>query len=80
MVTASMVNKVLASLENSYGDYCVDIFMRADGSFGFEEYRRDPEDAEWRSLHRYSGQVFSSQENAVAQAKAQVPWLRIEGA
>ena len=73
-------NKVLASLENSYGDYCVDIFARADGSFGFEEYRRDPEDAVWRCLYRYSSQTFNSQEDAVAQAKAQVPWLRIEGA
>ena len=35
--------KVLASLENSYGDYCVDIFLRTD---------------------------------ALAQAKAQVPWLK----
>jgi len=75
-----MSNKVLASLQNSYGDYCVDIFTRADGSFGFEEYRRDPEDAVWRCLHRYSSQVFGSKEDAVAQAKAQVPWLRIEGA
>jgi hypothetical protein len=73
-------NKVLASLQNSYGDYCVDVFMRADGSFGFEEYRRDPEDGVWRCLHRYSSQVFDSEENAVARAKELVPWLRIEGA
>jgi hypothetical protein len=72
-----MSNKVLASLENSYGDYCVDIFAREDGTFGFEEYRRDPEDAgRWFSLHRYSGQVFTLQEDAVAQAKACVPWLK----
>jgi hypothetical protein len=30
-------SKVLDSLENPYGDYCIDIFERADGSFGFEE-------------------------------------------
>ena len=75
-----MSNKVLASLENSFGDYCVDIFTRADGSFGFEGYRRDPEDGAWRCLHRYSSLMFNSQEDAVAQAKAQVPWLKIEGA
>jgi hypothetical protein len=74
-----MSDKVLASLENPYGDYCVDIFVRANGSFGFEEYRRDPEEGRWRCLHRYSGQVFGSQEEAIAQAKAHVPWLRIEG-
>ena len=75
-----MSDKVLASLENSFGDYCVDIFVRADGSFGFEEYRRDPEDSVWRCLHRYSTQVFGSEEDALAQAKERVPWLRIEGA
>jgi hypothetical protein len=71
-----MGNKVLASLENPYGDHCVDIFSREDGTFGFEEYRRDPEDgARWFSLHRYSGQVFTREEDALAQAKARVPWL-----
>src|SRR6266403_513923 len=35
---------VLASRENAEGNRCVDIFRRDDGSFGFEEYRRDPED------------------------------------
>lgn len=72
-----MGNKVLASLENSYGDHCVDIFAREDGTFGFEEYRRDPEDGvRWYSLHRYSGQVFACEQEAVAQAKACVPWLK----
>jgi hypothetical protein len=70
-----MGNKVLASLENSYGDYCVGIFSREDGSFGFEEYRRDPEDGRWRSQHRYSGLVFASESEATAQAKMVVPWL-----
>jgi hypothetical protein len=73
-----MSDKVLASLENRHGDYCVDIFTRPHGSFGFEEYRRDPEDGVWRCLHRYSGQVFNSQEDAVAEAKARGPWLGIE--
>jgi hypothetical protein len=75
-----MGDKVLASLENSYGDYCVDVFTREDGSFGFEEYRRDPEDGRWRSLHRYSSLVFGSERDATAQAKVQVPWLASESA
>jgi len=70
--------KVLASLENSAGDHCVDIFARADGTFGFEEYRRDPEDVSgWFSLHRYSGQVFATAEDALAQAKSKVAWMLI---
>jgi len=68
--------KVLTSLENSAGDRCVDIFERADGTFGFEEYRRDPEDMSgWFSLHRYSQQVFATAEDALAQAKSRVEWL-----
>ena len=72
-----MGNKVLTSLENSHGDHCVDIFAREDGTFGFEEYRRDPEDGgRWFNLHRYSSQVFAREEEAVAQARASVPWLK----
>ncbi len=70
--------KVLTSLENSAGDHCVDIFVRADGTFGFEEYRRDPEDPRWFSLHRYSLQVFSTAEDALAQAKSRVAWMVME--
>jgi hypothetical protein len=75
-----MGNTVLASFENPFGDYCVDAFVREDGTFGFEEYRRDPEDAgTWHSLHRYSRQVFSSQEDALAAARACVAWLKQGG-
>jgi hypothetical protein len=35
---------VLASRENAEADRCI-IFVRGDGTSGFEEYRRDPEDA-----------------------------------
>jgi len=71
--------KVLTSLENSSGDHCVDIFVRVDGTFGFEEYRRDVEDASgWFSLHRYSHQVFASADDALAQAKAKVAWMAAE--
>jgi len=74
-----MPDKVLLSLENAYGDYCIDVFAREDGTFGFEECRRDPEDGTtWHSLHRYSGQVFGSQEEALARAKACVPWLQAD--
>ena len=39
---------VFTSIENFDHDRCVDLFSRPDGSFGFEEFRRDPEDrGEW---------------------------------
>jgi hypothetical protein len=35
---------VLASIETGDGHRCVDLFRRLDGTFGYEEFRRDPED------------------------------------
>ena len=32
---------VLASLETDDHSQCVDFFLREDGTFGFEQYRRD---------------------------------------
>ena len=71
-----MRNKVLTSLHNLAADRCVDIFVREDGTFGYEEYRRDHEDGRgWFALNHYSNQVFQSQEDAIARARASVPWL-----
>lgn len=71
-----MSTRVVASFDSSAGDHCVDIFVRDDGTFGFEEYRRDAEDLSgWFSLHRYSHQVFVTEEEALAQAKAMVAWM-----
>jgi hypothetical protein len=68
--------RVVASFENPERDHCIDLFVRVDGTFGFEEYRRDPEDGRgWFSLHHYSHLVFDTQEDALAQAKAKVVWM-----
>ena len=68
--------RAVTSLENRAGDRCVDIFVRVDGTFGFEEYRRDYEDiTEWFSLHYYSDLVFDTKEDALAQAKSIVAWM-----
>ena len=76
-----MGRQVVDSINNATGDHCVDIFVRDDGSFGFEEFRRDPEDQRgWFSLQRYSTQEFASLDAAVAQAKLSIPWLADIGA
>ncbi len=68
--------KVAASFNSPAGDHCVDIFVRDDGTYGYEEYRRDPEDLRgWFPLHRYSSQVFATDRDALAQAKATVAWM-----
>ena len=68
---------VFISIENPEHDRCVDLFSRPDGSFGFEEFRRDPEDAgEWTPVRYYSGSVFASRASALDTALGAVSWLR----
>jgi hypothetical protein len=68
--------KVLASPSTPAVDRCVDIFVRPDGTFGFEEFRRDPEDmGEWTPIAYYSAREFSTETDALAAARAAVPWL-----
>ena len=52
--------KVLASPSTPAVDRCVDIFSRPDGTFGFEEFRRDPEDmGAWTPVAYYSAPAVS---------------------
>jgi hypothetical protein len=68
--------KVLASLENPEANRCVDIFRRDDGSFGFEEYRRDPEDrGDWTLVAFHAHRVFATREEAVAAASGIIAWM-----
>jgi hypothetical protein len=67
---------VLESIENPEHDRCVDLFRRPDGSFGFEAFRRDVEDAGlWTAVAYHSGAAYASKEAAVAAATDAVSWL-----
>ena len=69
-------NLVLVSIETEDGDRCVDLFMRSDGSAGFEEYRRDSEDGRgWFAIGHYAGKIYPTPEAAREAALAAVPWL-----
>lgn len=46
MQTSPIDNKVSTLLQSPCGDNCVDVFVLDDGTFGFEEYRRDPAEDE----------------------------------
>jgi hypothetical protein len=55
---------------------CVDIFRRPDGTYGFEEYRREPEDGRgWFAIGTYSSRSFDKESDAMANAKASIRWL-----
>ena len=67
---------VFVSIENVEHDRCVDMFSRADGSYGFEEFRRDIEDAgQWTPVQYYSGVSYVSATDALETAERSVPWL-----
>jgi hypothetical protein len=67
---------VFDSIENDGHDRCVDLFSRPDGSFGFEEFRRDVEDAgAWTPVAYYSGAAYASKDAALSAASKAVVWL-----
>jgi hypothetical protein len=67
---------VLASPSTPAVDRCVDIFVRPDGTYGFEEFRRDPEDmGAWTPITYYSSREFETESDALSAARAVVLWL-----
>ena len=52
------------------------VFEREDGTFGFEEYRRDPEDGQgWFVIGHHGHHSFNSFEAAEEAAKSTVAWF-----
>jgi len=67
---------VFDSIENRQHDRCVDLFARPDGSFGFEEFRRDPEDrGDWTPVGYFSAIAYDTRDAVRRAAEAAVPWL-----
>ena len=67
---------VFVSVENVERDRCVDMFSRPDGSYGFEEFRRDIEDGGlWTPVQYYSGASYVSPAEALGAAERCVSWL-----
>lgn len=69
-------NKVVQSLNAPGEQLCVDVFCRPDGTYGFQEYRRDPEDGQgWYPMGFSGDQVFASQGAALQGARGSIAWL-----
>ena len=69
-------HRVLRSIETDDGGRCLDLFVRGDGSFGFEEYRRDIEDGRgWFAVGFHASASFATADEALGNALAKVEWL-----
>jgi hypothetical protein len=69
-------NRVLRSIETDDGGRCVDLFARPDGTFGFEEYRRDIEDGRgWFAIGFHASGVYETADGAWRDALSKVAWL-----
>ena len=69
-------NLVVKSINAAGEDRCVDLFRRPDGTFGFEEYRRDVEDQRgWFAIGFFAERTFDTDTAALAAAVAAVSWL-----
>ena len=69
---------VLKSIISPDSKYCVDVFIRSDGTFGFEEYRRDVEDYNrWFPIGRFSSISRHSKEAVFNEALTHIDWLKV---
>ena len=67
---------VLDSIRSIDGHWCVDVFERPAGGFGFEHFRADPEDAgRWTAIGGLAGRAFDSAVAALDAAVAEIAWL-----
>ena len=67
---------VVRSIEDRFGERCVDLITRGDGRVTFRECRRDVEDGgRWTIVGDYSDMSFATIDEAIAAAVAHVAWL-----
>ncbi len=71
--------RILASYETREHNRCVDIFERPDQTFGFEEFRRDPEDmGTWYDVAYFAELSFATRPEVEQAARHHVHWLEQE--
>jgi hypothetical protein len=65
-----MSSDVVATMHSDDGDRCIKIVKRADGTFGCDEYRRDPEDAGGWTFVNAAPAIYPSRDQAAEAARA----------
>ena len=72
----AQTNRVIRSINLDGENIRVDIFARTNGTYGFDEFRRNPEDGrDWCSIGQYGSKEFGSSEAALDAARNAFVWL-----
>ena len=67
---------VFSANEDAAAARCVDVFLRQDGSYGFDEFRRGDGEGWTPTLPDfYSREKYGSAAEARAEARAAIPWF-----
>ena len=79
VVMSSRLDRSWSAIESYQtfdGMYCVDVFSRPNGTFGYEECRRAPEDmGAWTPIGYFSQHDYESRHEALEAAGERVSWL-----
>ncbi len=68
---------VINSINNDNNNLCIDFFIRNNKTFGYQEYRKDPENtSEWYRIGNYDYKVFSNKDEAYHDAKKTIVWFK----
>ncbi len=68
---------VINSINNDNNNLCIDFFIRNNKTFGYQEYRKDPENiSEWYKIDNYDYKVFSNKDDAYHDAKKTIVWFK----
>lgn len=67
----------MRSIEAPGGMICVDLYRRPDGSWGYAEYRRDPEDSRGWYPTGVEAEGFAMEGEAEQSARAEVAWMAL---
>ena len=68
---------VINSINNDNNSLCIDFFIRNNKTFGYQEYRKDPENiSEWYTIGNYDYKVFLNKDDAYHDAKKTIVWFK----
>ena len=68
--------KVIRSYNNEDESICVDIFVRPDNTWGFEQYRRDFEEGRWFPISDYRSTIYPDESTARKEAAKEISWFQ----